>query len=132
MELSSPAVTLRVVELGSGPPVIFIPGTAGTGPHWGPLVRSLTGFRCLLLDRPGWGLSTPLDYRGVEHGATVAHLLRGLLDELEIERADVVGASIGDLWALRLASRHPSRVGRIALLGGGPIVAESGAPGSSG
>jgi pimeloyl-ACP methyl ester carboxylesterase len=81
-----------------------------------------------MLDRPGWGLSTPLDYRSVEYGATVADLLRGLLDALEIETADVVGASIGDLWALRLASRHPSRVGRIALLGGGPVVAESGAP----
>jgi 2-hydroxy-6-oxonona-2,4-dienedioate hydrolase len=129
VELSSPAVTLRVVELGSGPPVLFIPGTAGTGPYWGSLVRSLTGVRCLMLDRPGWGLSTPLDYTSVEYGTAVADLLRGLLDTLEIEKADVVGASIGDLWALRLASRHPSRVGRIALLGGGPIVAESAAPG---
>lgn len=129
VELSSPAVTLRVVEVGSGPPVLFVPGTAGTGPYWGSLVRGLSGFRCLLLDRPGWGLSTPLDYSSVEYFAAVADLLRGALDALEIERADVVGASIGDLWALRLASRHPARVGRVVLLGGGPIVGESGAPG---
>jgi 2-hydroxy-6-oxonona-2,4-dienedioate hydrolase len=51
------------------------------------------------------------------------------LDVLEIDRADVAGASIGNLWALRLASRHPARIGRVVLLGGGPIVAESGAPG---
>jgi 2-hydroxy-6-oxonona-2,4-dienedioate hydrolase len=129
VELASPEVTMRVVELGSGPPVLFVPGTAGTGPYWGSLVRALTGFRCLLLDRPGWGLSTPLDYTRVEYGTAVADLLRGLLDTLEIKRADVVGASIGDVWALRLASRHPSRVGRVVLLGGGPIVAESGVPG---
>jgi 2-hydroxy-6-oxonona-2,4-dienedioate hydrolase len=129
VELSSPSLTMRVVELGSGPPVLFIPGTAGTGPHWGALVRALPGFRCLMLDRPGWGLSTPLDYTSVEYGTAVADLLRAVLDALEIENAAVVGASIGDVWALRLASRHPSRVRRIALLGGGPIVAESGVPG---
>jgi len=128
IELSSPAVTLRVVELGSGPPVLFIPGTAGTGPYWGPLVRALSGFRCLMLDRPGWGLSTPLDYTSVDYRATIADLLRGLLDTLEIEKADVVGASIGDLWAFQLASRDPARVGRVVLLGGGPIVAEAGVP----
>jgi hypothetical protein len=31
--------------------VLFVPGTAGTGPYWGSLVRALDGFRCLLLDR---------------------------------------------------------------------------------
>ena len=129
VELSSPAVRLRVVEVGSGPPVLFVPGSAGTGPYWGPLVRALSGRRCLMLDRPGWGLSTPLDYTSIEYGAGVADLLRAVLDALEIDRADVVGASIGDVWALRLASRHPGRVGRVVLLGGGPIVAESGVPG---
>jgi pimeloyl-ACP methyl ester carboxylesterase len=129
VELSSPAVKLRVVEVGSGPAVLFVPGTAGTGPYWGALVRELKGFRCLLLDRPGWGLSTPLDYSSVEYSSAVADILRGALDVLEIDRADVAGASIGNLWALRLASRHPARIGRVVLLGGGPIVAESGAPG---
>jgi pimeloyl-ACP methyl ester carboxylesterase len=42
---------MRVVGVGSGPPVLFVPGTAGTGPYWGSLVRALDGFRCLLLDR---------------------------------------------------------------------------------
>src|SRR6266568_3836942 len=129
VEVSSPAVRLRVVEVGSGPPVLFIPGTPGTGPYWGSLVRALSGHRCLMVDRPGWGLSAPLDYMGIDYGTAVADLLRELLDTLEIEKPDVVGSSIGDLWALRLASRHPARVGRVVLLGGGPIVAESGAPG---
>jgi pimeloyl-ACP methyl ester carboxylesterase len=82
-----------------------------------------------MLDRPGWGLSTPLDYTALEYRTAVADVLRGLLDVLEIDRADVVGASIGDVWALQLASRHPARVGCVVLLGAGPIVPESGAPG---
>jgi pimeloyl-ACP methyl ester carboxylesterase len=128
VDVSAPAATLRVVEVGTGSPLLLVPGTAGTGPYWGALVRELTDFRCLLLDRPGWGLSTPLDYSRVDYRTAVADLVRGVLDALEIERADVVGASIGDVWALRAAARHPARVGRVVLLGGGPIVAESSAP----
>jgi pimeloyl-ACP methyl ester carboxylesterase len=103
-------------------------GTGGTGPYWGSLVLGLEGFRCLLLDRPGWGLSTPLDYASVDYRPASAEVLRGLLDALEIDRADVVGASIGEVWALQLALQHTARVGRVVLLGGGPIVAESGTP----
>jgi hypothetical protein len=39
----SPAVRLRVLEVGSGEPLLFVPGTAGTGPYWGSLVRELPG-----------------------------------------------------------------------------------------
>ena len=122
VELSSPAVRLRIVEVGSGPPVLFVHGTAGTGPVWAPLVHELSGFRCLLLDRPGWAFSSPLDYSRDDYGALVAEILSGTLAALGIDRGPVVGASIGDLWALRLAQRDPGRVDRVVLLGGGPLV----------
>jgi 2-hydroxy-6-oxonona-2,4-dienedioate hydrolase len=128
VELRSPAVTLRVVDVGSGWPVLFVPGSAGTGPYWGALVRELPGCRCLMLDRPGWGLSPPIPYTAGGYAHTAADVLCGVLDALELERATVVGASIGDVWALRLAARHPERVRSVALLGGGPIVAEAGTP----
>jgi pimeloyl-ACP methyl ester carboxylesterase len=113
---------LRVLEHGAGEPVLFIGGTGGTGPYWAPLVRELPNVRSLMLDRPGWGLSTPVDYSRQPYGPFVADLMRDALDALGVERAHVVGASIGDLWALRFAQRHPSRTGRVVLLGAGPIV----------
>ena len=128
VELRSPALRLRVVEVGSGWPVLFVPGTGGTGPYWGALVRELPGCHCLMLDRPGWGLSSPISYTAGGYAQTAADVLRGVLDALELERVAVVGASIGDVWALRLAARHPERVTSVALLGGGPIVAEAGTP----
>jgi 2-hydroxy-6-oxonona-2,4-dienedioate hydrolase len=128
IELNSPAVRLRVLEIGSGEPVLFVPGTAGTGPVWAPLVRELSGFRCLMLDRPGWGLSSALDYSRYEYKSVIADLLSGALDALDIHRAHVVGASIGDVWALRLAERYPSRVDGVVLLGGGPLVSEISVP----
>lgn len=121
IELAEPAaMRLRVVEVGSGRPVLFIPGTGGTGPYWAPLVRELAGFRCLMLDRPSWGLSTAVDYAGVDYGSFAATTLVGVLDALGLDEVDMVGASVGNLWALRLAQRHPDRVGRVALIGGMP------------
>ena len=65
VEVSLPraVVRLRVLEIGAGEPAVFIPGTGGTGPYWAPLIRELPGIRCVMIDRPGWGLSSPLDYR---------------------------------------------------------------------
>ena len=125
VDVRSPDARLRVIEWGSGDPVVFVGGTGGTGPYFAPLVRELSGFRCLLLDRPGWGLSSPVDYSKYEFKVLVADLLRSALDALAVERAHVVGASIGGSWALSLAARHPSRVDRIVQLGSGPIPAET-------
>jgi pimeloyl-ACP methyl ester carboxylesterase len=128
LELDAPSVRLRVLEVGSGQPVVFVHGTVGPG-GWASLVSELPGFRCLVLDRPGWGLSSALDYSGREYGTVVADVLRGAVDALGIDRAHVVGGSIGNVWALRLAQQHPSRAGRIVLLGGSPLVPDVPVPG---
>jgi pimeloyl-ACP methyl ester carboxylesterase len=128
LDLDSPAVRLRVLEVGSGEPVLFVHGTVGPG-GWPSLIHELPGYRSIVLERPGWGMSFPIDFSGQEYKTLVASVLRGALDALELERAHVVGGSIGNVWALRLAAEHPSRIGRIVLLGGGPIVSQAGVPG---
>ena len=102
IDLHSPRVRLRVVEVGSGDPIVFVGGTGGTGPYWAPLVRELAGFRCIMVDRPGWGLSSSIDYSISEYKTVVADMLRGTLDALGLEQSHVAGASIGDNWALGL------------------------------
>ncbi len=128
LDLDFSAARLRVLEVGSGEPVLFVHGTVGPG-GWPSFISELPGFRSIVLDRPGWGSSTAIDYSGRDYGALVADLLRGVLDALKVERAHVVGGSIGNVWALRLAERYPSRVGHVVLMGGGPIVDEAGVPG---
>ena len=128
VDIARPRARLRVQEVGSGPPVLFIHGTIGPG-AWAPLIASMPGFRSLVIDRPGWGLSSPVDFAKHEYRAFVADLLGGVLDGLGIDRVDVVGGSIGDVWALSLAEHHPDRVGRVVLLGGGPIVSDVRVPG---
>jgi 2-hydroxy-6-oxonona-2,4-dienedioate hydrolase len=123
IDLESPRVRLRVLEIGSGEPLVLVHGTGGPG-TWPSLVSRLVGVRCLMLERPGWGLSAPVDYAARDYKPLAADLLCGALDALGITRADVLGASIGNTWALAFAARHASRVGRILLMGGGPLRRE--------
>jgi pimeloyl-ACP methyl ester carboxylesterase len=123
IELESPTVRLRVQELGSGEPVLFVNGSGppGAGSVWAPLVRELEGFRCLMLDLPGNGLSSPIDHAGREYPALVADVLDRVLTTLGIERVHVISWSIGGVWALRLVLRRPSRVSRMVHMGFSPI-----------
>lgn len=111
VELRESATRLRIIEVGAGPPVLLIPGSGGTGPYWAPLVRELSGFRCLMLDRPGWGLSAPIDYASAPYWSQVTAVLAGVLDALRLDRVDVIGASIGGAWGLRLAQSDPDACG---------------------
>jgi pimeloyl-ACP methyl ester carboxylesterase len=111
-----------------GGPVLFVNGTGGPGAYFAPLLRELRGFRCLVLDRPGWGLSAPVDYSRAPYRTLTVELLRQALDALEVDRARAVGGSVGNLWVLRLAQAHPGRVERVVLLGGGPLTGEIGVP----
>lgn len=108
--------------------MLFVHGTIGPAAS-APLIASIPGVRSIVIDRPGWGLSGPVDFAKHDYRAFVGDILRGVLDGLGIDRIDVVGGSIGDVWALSLAEHHPDRVGRIVLLGGGPLVADVPVPG---
>jgi pimeloyl-ACP methyl ester carboxylesterase len=124
IEIESPAVRLRIQEVGSGEPILFAHGGLWPAAALAPLVRELRGYRCILLDRPGCGLSSPVDWRKQEIRTVATKVMGGVVDALGLERTHVIGHSIGGVWALRLAQGHPSRVGRIGILGASPVVAE--------
>jgi 2-hydroxy-6-oxonona-2,4-dienedioate hydrolase len=118
--IDAPRTTLRVLEIGAGSPTVFIGGTAGTGAFWAPLIRELGSRRALIVDRPGWGLSPGIDFRGLDFGVTTADMIVRVLDAVGVDRAQLVGASIGGHWAVHTATRFPDRVDRLVLIGGMP------------
>jgi len=128
VEVSEPAARIRVVEVGSGPPLLFAYGTFGGGPAFAALAKALPHYRFVLMDRPGSGLSSAIYYRTDTFGQVVGDVQSQVLDGLSLERVDVVGHPIGDLFALRLAQRHPDRARRVILLGAGPIARDIGVP----
>lgn len=118
--LAGTGVEVRIQEVGDGPPVVFVHGGSTTGTSWAPLVALLDGFRCVVLDRPGCGLSDPLGVRFTSPAAFNAYadtLLLDVLDALAIDTAALVSTSYGGYFALRTAAAHPDRVERVIEYG---------------
>ena len=103
----------RVLEAGDGPPVLFMPGAMTTGAVFAGLVGRLAGFRALMVDRPGTGLSPlpsppPTDREALSRVAD--HLIVDILDGLDLDAAHVVSTSLGGWYTFRGAAAHPERV----------------------
>ena len=113
-------VDVRIQEVHESPPVLFVHGASNSGTSWATLVARLDGFRCLLLDRPGCGLSDPLptpfdDVASLERFSDA--LVVDVLDALALDNAHVVATSYGGYSALRAAAAHPDRVESVFVLG---------------
>jgi 2-hydroxy-6-oxonona-2,4-dienedioate hydrolase/4,5:9,10-diseco-3-hydroxy-5,9,17-trioxoandrosta-1(10),2-diene-4-oate hydrolase len=120
IHLDHSGVDVRVQEVGEGPPVLFVHGASNSGTSWADLVVRLPGFRCLMLDRPGAGLSEPLPapFEGVDALARFSEtLIVDVLDALELGSVDVVATSYGGYAALRGAIAHPDRIRRMVIFG---------------
>lgn len=131
IDLAKPQVRTHVLEAGSvgeAPPLLFVHATTWFGAYFAPLMAELDGTRMLALDRPGSGLSGDFDYTAENHRQTASDVLGGILDELEIERVDLVGNSTGGYWSVLFALSHPERVRRLILLGGAATLPGTQAP----
>lgn len=117
---------LHLLEAGAGPAVLLLHGFAGSAEDWRPTAAFLAGagYRALAVDLLGFGHSAkPADAPySLELGAS---LLVGLLDALGVGRAAIVAHSMGGKYALATALLHPTRVGRLALVGSDGFVAAS-------
>ena len=100
-----------------GVPLLLVMGMGGSCRGWLPLqVPDFSAARrTLIFDHRGVGGSE--DPGGPFTTATLADDAAALLDTLEIERADVLGAFMGGMVAQELALRHPQRVERLVLVG---------------
>lgn len=119
---NSDGVEIAYIDEGAGEPVVLIHGFASSirdnwvNPAW---VRFLTreGFRVIAFDNRGHGESQKL-YELSDYGAPLmAEDARRLLDHLGLERADVMGYSMGARITAFLALNHSTRV-RSAIFGG--------------
>lgn len=120
-----------VSETGTGPAVVMLhgggPGASGVSNYARNIAALARHFRVIVPDMPGYGRSV----KGVDHSnpfGYLADMIRGLLDELGIDTAHLVGNSYGGAAALRLALDTPRRVGKLVLMGPGGIGTTRGLP----
>jgi pimeloyl-ACP methyl ester carboxylesterase len=106
---------INTIELGEGPPIVFVHGLGGSWQNWLEQLPVLAReHRVVALDLPGFGYS-PMSSREISI-AGYARLLDGLLGALGIDAATVVGNSMGGFVGAELAIAFPQRVERLVLV----------------
>lgn len=118
-EVPTPSGVLRYYDVGDGPVLLFLhgsgPGVTGWRNFRGVLPAFAEGFRCLILEFPGFGVSD--DFGGhpmiTAQGAVVP-----FLDALGVDRVDIVGNSMGGGVGIKFAIDNPDRIGKLVTIGG--------------
>ncbi len=117
LSLVRPRFRVRVVEVGTGEPVLFLHGFSHYSAHWATLVSQLKGARCIMLDSPGHGAADAADYEDSDLRARYKEMLTGCLDTLGLEQVRLIGHSQGAMQALWLAHDAPERVRSVVAIG---------------
>ena len=110
--------------VGNGQTIVLLHGGGPGASSWSNFARNIAvlarHFHVLAVDQPGYGLSD----KHTEHeqyNRYSATALRNLFDHLGIERAALVGNSLGGGTAVRFALDNPDRAGRLVLMGPGGL-----------
>ena len=113
-------VRLHYEEVGQGTPVLFVHEFAGDHRSWEPQLREFgKRYRCIAYAARGY---TPSDVPPDQNAYSYQHVMRdcvAVLDHLKIDKAHIVGLSMGGYTALQVALNHPSRVRSMVLAGTG-------------
>src|SRR5713101_9313845 len=99
----------------TGPAVVLLHGYGETGDMWAPMAVDLARDHIVVVpDLRGMGLSSKP--AGGFDKKTQAGVVAGLLDELKIDRADLVTHDIGNMVGYAFAAQHPDRVTKFVLI----------------
>ena len=116
---------------GAGEAVVLLhgggPGASGMSNFGRNLPVFAQKYRTLVVDQPGFGGSDKPEFTSQFFTFSADALLK-LLDELGIERAHLVGNSLGGGTAVRFALRYPDRAGRLVLMAPGGLALNVFAP----
>ncbi len=117
----------NVIELGSGPPIVFIHGLSGSWQNW---LEQLPVFasehRVITFDLPGFGSSEmPSEQISI---SGYARWVDALLGQLGVECGAVVGNSMGGFIGAELAIQFPARVEQLVLVSAAGLTIENQIP----
>lgn len=114
-DLDVNGIKIHVRVGGKGPAVVLLHGFGETGDMWAPMAADLArDHRVIVPDLRGLGLSSKP--AGGFDKKTQAGDVAGLLDALQVDRADLVTHDIGNMVGFAFAALHPDRVRRFVLI----------------
>jgi 2-hydroxy-6-oxonona-2,4-dienedioate hydrolase len=110
-------IRVRITEIGSGKPVIIVPGNTGDSFPLASLLAELKDKRLIVLNRPGGGLSEGIDHRKLDFRKFAVQTISFVMDAFLLNKAPLIGHSIGGQWCLWMAMDKPDRVTAVVTLG---------------
>jgi pimeloyl-ACP methyl ester carboxylesterase len=114
-DMATNGTTIHVRAGGAGPAVVLLHGYGETGDMWAPMAADLAHDHTVVVpDLRGLGLSAKP--AGGFDKKTQALDVAGVLDQLEVERADLVTHDIGNMVGYAFAALYPARVTRLVLI----------------
>ena len=119
---------IHLTETGDGPSLVLLHGGGAPGLFFLPLLQRLERVRAITPDRPGYGLSDPIELPRDRYRQVAVAWVDRLLDTMELGDTALLGHSSGGLWALWYALARPHRVRRLVLLGAAPALPGTGMP----
>lgn len=118
--LTDDGVSLYYEESGSGTPVIFVHEYAGDHRAWEPQMRHFgQRYRAITYAARGYPPSDVPEDVSKYSQARAADDIGSVLDHLKIDKAHIVGLSMGGFATLHFGFRHPSRVLSLVVAGCG-------------
>jgi 2-hydroxy-6-oxonona-2,4-dienedioate hydrolase len=117
VELPGLGIKLRISGMGSGKPVVIIPGNVGEAFPLAPLMAELKGRRIIAVNRPGGGGSDGVNYLNVDFREFTVRWITALLDILKLDKVPIIAHSIGGHMSLLMALDKPERVSALVLPG---------------
>lgn len=118
------AYSFAVDKIGSGKPVIFIPGLITSGEVWQPIAQEIANnYECHVLTLPGYAGQAPLS-----EGPYLERFRQEILQYIEqnqLEEVQLVGHSIGGFLSLMIALEDPSAIEQLFIVDALPFFAQT-------
>lgn len=111
---------LTYTKTGTGPALVLVHGYFGGDAHWEGQIEAFARYHTVIaINLAGFGNSSTLTAPNRIEGH--AHLVWAVLDALKINRASILGHSMGGMVVQAMATIHPHRIEKVILYGTGPV-----------
>ena len=119
---------IHLIEAGDGPPVLLLNGSGPSALHMLPMLEKVDGFWAIAVDRPGFGLSDPVDVPPEKFRQGAVDFVDGVLDALGLDEAVIGGNSMGGTISTWYTLARPERVRKLLLIGAPPLFPGTSVP----
>ena len=120
IEIKELSIRMRVLTTGNGSPLLFVHGAPASGAIWMPLVMHLKGYKNIIIDRPGCGLSEKTSYKDLSRHqlqSIMVFSIDAVLDHFKLPQIPIISSSFGSGLTLLYALKRSERVSKLVIEG---------------